>query len=240
MRWIQKQDDLPRTLANFLDEQLPLGLNLDYKRGFTRQRDLCLELAAEQFDLCGYTGAPLDERLGKLKPPPTAPGSPPSKLRYSVHIEHLKPQSVCRQELLDMDLEPGKDIGGDMNHKNMIAALLVTGSDPEIFGAAARKNLPVPVWPTHPDCETRFSFDENGGIEGLDPEAKATVTRLKLDHTTLEGWRKGAIAAFLAPEIIQTREDIEQLIQRLDQPQDGKLVEFSFVVKSVAQALLNP
>ena len=239
MRWIQKQDEPPKTLAKFLEEQLPVGLNLDYEHGFTRQKDLRLELIAEQLGLCGYTGAPVDDRLVKHTQPPD-PGSKATKVRYSAHIEHLKPQSVCRQELIDKGLEPGKDLGDDMNHKNMIAALLVTGSDMEMFGAVSRKNNPVPVWPTHQDCETRFSFDEDGKIEGLDPDAIQTVTILKLDHTTLEGWRRSAIATFLSPEIIQTRDDVEQLVQRLDQPPDGKLVEFSFVVKSVAQALLNP
>jgi hypothetical protein len=225
----------PPSLAAFLAAQVPVGVNLDYEHGFGRKAELRAELVAEQFGLCGYTGAPVDERLAELNPP--AP--PGASLPYRVHIEHLKPQSVCRQELRDRGLEPGRDLGEDVDHHNLIAALLVVGAEVELFGAAARSNRPVPVWPTHSGCETRFQFDRNGRVRGLDPDAVATVEVLRLDHDTLCGWRRAALDVFLDPTVIRSRDDLEELISRLDHPAAGRLVEYSFAIKSVAIHLLD-
>ncbi|MBJ6727577.1 hypothetical protein [Geomesophilobacter sediminis] len=125
-----------------------------------------------------------------------------------------------------------------MAHTNMIAAILVSGAEEEHFGAVARKNNNVPVWPTDPSCETRFSFDQDGNITGLDQAAKDTVGILKLDHRTLVGWRRAAIETFLSPDVIKTRNDVEELIRLIDQPVGGRLAEFCFVIKSVALAML--
>lgn len=124
------------------------------------------------------------------------------------------------------------------NHRNMIAALLVEGSTPERFGAAARGNQPFSVWPTHPNCDAHFRFDRDGTIQGTDPDGTSTVNVLRLDHETLNGWRRAALDVFLAIEVIQSREDVETLIARLDEPQNGRLTEYCFCIKSVAAAMI--
>lgn len=234
MRFIQKSAQPPQSIAAFLQNQLPIGVNLDYEHGFGRQPQLRGELVAEQFGLCAYTGAPIDDRITSLQPPPGAA----ARVRYLAHNEHLKPQSVCRQELVDRGLEPGRDLGEDMDHRNIVAALLVEGSSKEQFGAAVRGDQPFPVWPTHPNCETKFRFDREGRITGTDPDGTATIEVLHLHHKTLNGWRLAALDVFLAPEVVTSRQDLQLLINRLSQPQNDRLVEYSFCIKSVAESML--
>jgi hypothetical protein len=62
MRYIAKSVDPPNSMIDWLADQLPVGLNLDYQ-SFNDKRALRLELIAEQYGLCAYTGTPIDERL---------------------------------------------------------------------------------------------------------------------------------------------------------------------------------
>lgn len=231
MRWIQK-GIAPPSLSAFLQAQIPIGLNLDFEDGFPGKRTLRQELMAEQFGLCGYTGVAIDDRLGQALVNPQGP------VRFRAHIEHLKPQSICRKELIDLGKLPGRDLGEDMDHNNMVAALCVEGSERELFGAAAKKGMQIPVWPTHQNCESKFQYDRNGGIFGLDNDADTTLQVLKLEHATLVGWRRAALDTFLGD--ITTRQGLVDLIARLDQPQNGELVEFSFCIKNVAASMLTP
>jgi hypothetical protein len=128
-----------------------------------------------------------------------------------------------------------------MDHRNPVAALEVKRKPParsEIFGAAAHGDEVLPVTPLQPDCEERFQFDENGGIHGLDESARKTIGLLNLDHATLIGWRRGAMAGFFPPELELTRAEIERLVEQLAQATDGRLPEFSFCVHSYARFLL--
>ena len=139
MRYIAKHATPPPALTEFLDVQLPIGVNLDYDQGFTRKRELRGALVEEQFGLCGYTGAPVDDRIAKLT---TATGGI-GACRLPVfipHTEHLKPRRICREELISQGKRPGHDLGEDMDYHNMIAALLVNGTKQEKFGAAARED----------------------------------------------------------------------------------------------------
>ncbi len=130
------------------------------------------------------------------------------------------------------------DLGEDMDHRNMVAALEVKGSRAEQFGASARTNDPLLVLPTQPDCESRFAFSESGRVRGLDPDDVDTIVRLRLNHTTLEGWRKVAMETFLDPIVVTSRQDLEIIVAAMDEPANGQLAEFSFCIKSVANQLL--
>ncbi len=85
----------------------------------------------------------------------------------------------------------------------------------------------------------RFRFDDNGGISGTDADAAKTINLLKLDHTTLQGWRRGAITAFFPPDEQLSREEIERRIRALGTASNGKLAEFSFCIQSYASLLLE-
>lgn len=232
MRFIQKQDEPPRSIQEWLQEQLPVGLNLDY-RNFNDKPSLRQELIAEQFGLCAYTGTPIDDRLG---------GYSDENFAFQAHIEHVKPRAVCRAELEGRGGKYGRDLCEDMDHRNLVAALEVKRKPPtrsEIFGAAAHGDEILPVTPLQSDCEEKFRFDDNGGIRGTDESSWKTLNLLKLDHPTLVGWRRGAIAAFFPADLELTREEIEQMVERLDQPTDGRLPEFGFCIRGYARTLLD-
>jgi hypothetical protein len=230
MRYIMKSVDPPASIKEWLDVQLPVGLNLDYPN-FNDKPALRGELIAEQYGLCAYTGAPIDERLV---------GYHDANLIFQAHIEHVKPRSVCKVELIAGGKAYGRDLCEDMDHRNLVAALEVKHIRParsEIFGAAAHGDVVLPVTPLQPNCEDRFQFDENGGIRGLDEPARTTIGLLKLDHATLTAWRRGAVAGFFPPDLALTRDEMERLVERLAQPTDGKLSEFSFCIRSYARSL---
>jgi len=231
MRYIAKSADPPQSIREWLAAQLPVGLNLDYPN-FSRKPALRDELIAEQHGLCAYTGAPIDERLG---------GYEDENLVFQAHIEHVKPRAVCQAELEARGGEYGRELCEDMDHRNLVAALEVKRNPPtkaEIFGAAAHGNERLLVTPLQADCEERFEFDDNGGIHGMDLEAKQTIQLLNLEHTTLVGWRRGAIAAFFPSDLQLTREELDQLIHRLKHPADERLIEFSFCIGGYARSLL--
>lgn len=234
MRFIDKSGPPPTAISAFLAAQLEMEVpaNLDYERGFIRKKQLCDELTAQQFGLCAYTGTPIDRRLGGFAAPSPSVGLRP-------HNEHLKPQSQCRQELIDAGKRPGFDLGEDMDHRNIVAALEVKGTDGERFGAAWRGAAPLPILPTAQGCETHFRFDRDGSINGTDESGRKTVCVLRLNHKTLQDWRKAAIDAFLHEDVIRTRADVQQLIDALDSPRDGELQEFAFCIRSAAEQLIG-
>lgn len=193
-------------------------------------------MTAEQYGLCAYTGAGIDHRLGDL-------GDPAGKLKFKAHNEHLKPQSVCKAELKAAGKTPGLDVGEDMAHTNIVAALLVSGDGKakgaDLFGAARRENDPVPVWPTDATCEKRFIFNGHGHIDAAvatDHDATTTISVLNLKHETLRGWREQAISTFI--DSIQSRADAIQLVQKMITPENGRLPEYCFAIRQVVQQML--
>ncbi len=224
----------PRCLQEFIDGQLaiePEPVNLTYE-DFRNKAELLAILTAEQFGLCGYTGSPVDERASALK-------SPLGGAAFGNHIEHMKCQQACRKALADSGGEYGRQLCDDLNYLNMIAALEVRGAEREHFGAVKKKNHLLPVLPTQERCDEFFKFREaDGVVEGLTEAATESVTVLDLNHDTLNSWRKSAIEAWLDPNVISTREEIETVAQAMRQPVDGELPEFAFVIGSIAEEYL--
>ncbi len=246
MRWISKTGQPPPSIRDYLTAQAKVGHGLDYKTfastaspiGGSRGSQLCRELTAEQCGLCAYTGAGIDARLGALS-------DPQARLKFSAHNEHLKPQSMCRAELLRAGKTPGIDLGEDMDHRNIVAALLVSGGGKKVmrntlFGASHRENDSVPIIPTDRNCGQRFTFDLTGGINPTTPGDQAavdTIAVLNLGHETLTGWRAQAIAVFV--EGMEDRADAERIVARTTIPENGWLPEYSFAIRQVIQQLLN-
>jgi hypothetical protein len=234
MRRIVK-NQTPECLQTFIDEQLaiiPEPVNVTYK-DFRGKPNLLAVLTAEQFGLCGYTGAPVDERISNLT-------SPSGQATFRNHIEHLKCQAACRQELADSGGEYGRVLCDDLNYLNMIAAVEVRGAESEHFGAVKKRYLTLPVLPTQETCDEYFRFREgDGGIEGLNEDAEQSINILQLDHDTLKGWRKSAVDVWLDPEVIQTRQDFEKVVLAMEEPVEGKLPEYAFVIGSIAKEYLR-
>ena len=164
------------------------------------------------------------------------------RLRFSAHNEHLKPQSLCRQELVDAGLEPGVDLGDDINHQNIVAALLVSGHGAKValedlFGAARRTNQPLAIDPTNAVCETAFEFQADGRVRGTTDAGRETLTALHLGHQTLSGWRKQAIRVFV--DAIQNRADAELILDRTTNPTNGILPEYAFAIRQVVIRMLE-
>lgn len=224
----------PDCLQEFINAQCaiePEPVNLTY-RDFRCKRELLAILTAEQFGLCGYTGSPVDERLPGYE-------SPTGKATFGKHIEHLKSQESCKTELAACGGRYGRDLCDDLSYFNMIAAVEVRGAENEHFGAVVKKSFSLPVLPTVEGCDECFKFREvDGGIDGLNEDAVQSINVLRLDHATLTGWRKSAIEAWLDPEIVQSREDLEKVARVMDQPTGGRLSEFAFVIKSIAEGYL--
>jgi hypothetical protein len=143
-------------------------------------------------------------------------------------------------------MTPGIDPGEDIDYHNMVAAVKVQmASAGERFGPNGRTG-PPPVRPTDPDCETRFRFDGLGRINGVDEDATETIRLLGLDHATLDGWRRSALDAWIpvpgevpdSDPVSLSDQELRDLLVRLNSPQDGQLVEFSFVIRSYMRSLL--
>jgi hypothetical protein len=224
MRWIDKSGPPPTALTEFLGLQRPVGLNLDYD-SFTRKPQLRQELTAQQFGLCALTGAAIDGRLGQLAPDGYVVAALGERLKIKSHNAHLKPQAVCKREMTARGQEPGRHVGEDMDHRNLVAALLVEGAKDEMFGAAAQEEQLLRVKPTDRGCEGRFHLDGNGDVHGLDADARDTVDTLKLWHRTLVGWRKEAIGVYTDPGVIRSLADLDDVD---DQGRQGALSRHGF------------
>ena len=238
MRWIDKSGPIPLPLQEYIEAQstLEIPVGLDY-RNFPHKGALCRALTAEQFGLCAFTGAPIRDTPFQ-EPRMTATG------KYGVHNAHLKPQARCRQELVDAGRRIGRDLGEDMDHRNIVAALEVRGSRGETFGAAAAGDWWDPgnfVSPTLSECEQRFRYAESGAIESEEADGEETIKRLILDHPTLSEWRQYAVRAWIDPLRVEdySQEHLQRVVAAMDEPEGGALPDFCFVIKHVAEQLLN-
>lgn len=244
MRYIAKPEQPPDSIRDYVTNQTQVGHGLDYRtfastasplpQGGSRAGQLCDELTHQQFGLCAYTGVGIDSRLGTSE-------KQPGKVKFSRHNEHMKSQSACRDELISAGKTHGVDLGEDMDHRNIVAALLVSGGNAKVartdlFGAAYRENDPIPILPTDPSCEKRFSFNLRGAIsetKSSDQPAADTIKALNLKHEVLRRWREEAIGSFV--DGIETPADVEILIERLTNPVDHQLPEYCFAIRQVVR-----
>jgi uncharacterized protein (TIGR02646 family) len=143
------------------------------------------------------------------------------------HFEHLFPQSLSKR----------RGTHEDIDYQNMMVAYPKDGKCD--FGAKARENDLLPVHPLQPDCETKFKFDIEGGVSGIDDDSEHTIKLLKL--FLLNDERKAAIGEILFPaDVILNQEDFQIVADSYSDPDDnGRLRKFCFVVAYVAKELLN-
>lgn len=234
MRKIAK-DNTPECLQDFIDQQLaihPEPINLTY-RDFPHKSALREVLTSEQYGLCGYTGTPIDARLAPLQPTAV-------DFSFSNHIEHLKCQKACRDEVIARGDELGRVVADDLNYQNMIAALEVRGAAVEHFGAVAKADRTLDLLPTMDGCEAHFVFREgDGGVDGPDDLGINSISVLKLNHETLKGWRISVLSTWLDPLVVQTRDDFLEVIRSVTIPVNERLPEFAYVIESVAKEYVN-
>ena len=228
-------------IRGFIDSQMKVraegtpweAVKVDYGN-FTRTSQLRQILIEEQKGLCAYTGTALDNRLAQRRPSRMEP--PRADYWFKPHIEHLKPEEHCREELEQTGGIVGKDVGEDMAYSNMVAAIDVAGTPSEWFGASLRGIKLLPVMPTMPECEQSFEYLESGRIVGLSDDAELTIANLGLDHATLEEWRRGAIRSFLSKANELTDAELAE-IARLDGDGVSVFEEFAFVLAPFARSI---
>jgi hypothetical protein len=225
MRFIQKQSPPPGFFEEWIKEQQDTGVNLRFKLFPNPQKaELVRVLVSEQFGLCGYTG----KRI-KVDPKTT-------------HIEHLIPQSKCRDDLVAQGGVLGRDLCCDLDYYNMIAAFTTEGRDQ--FGACKRGNWFGPgfIKPTNMIDVERLAYTEDGRVIAKnisDTHTADFIKALNLDYLNQE--RESKIKALVPTEIEPplSEDDIKNIIAYCDTPVSGLLPEYCFAIKAVAENLIS-
>lgn len=133
-------------------------------------------LITEQGSICGYTMKRIDQD--------------------TAHIEHIKPQSLCR----------AKRQGSDLEYRNLIACYPRDGMKAKYrYGAQQKGNWwendgKEFVSPLYPECEKHFHFDLNGEVTAFDVSGATTIKILALNHKSLAEERKRVIEEFIYGE----------------------------------------
>lgn len=174
MKYIQKAG-CPHPYANWCASVDGTAKSDWRELGAAQKEPLLAALIAEQGALCAYTMRRIDSK--------------------SAHVEHIKPESVCRKE------EPGSDL----DYTNLVACYPRKGMLKRCrYGAPKKDKWWVNdgeefISPLHPACEKRFRFDEEGAIAavGNHPGALTTIGILALDHDSLTEDRRRAIKEFI-------------------------------------------
>jgi uncharacterized protein (TIGR02646 family) len=185
------------------------------------REDLVNTLLSEQGFLCGYTMRRIDEE--------------------TFHIEHIKPEWVCREELK----------GSDLDYENMIACFpkkTERNKTNYSYGAIYKDrwwedNGLQFISPLNPNCETQFNCNLKGEIIHTSNNAKKTIEVLKLDHSSLTEDRKRSIETFIyGPKgddpinINKTKQAIEDIISK---SKSGEFIEFCIAIRHALQLHLN-
>ena len=172
-------------------------------------------LMGEQGGLCAYTMRHSEET--------------------SSHIEHIKPQTVCRAE------QPGNDL----DYQNLVACFPREGMKSQYrYGAQARGywwNPPLFVTPLQPNCEARFRFNLYGEVAALDGDAAAaeTLKRLALDHKSLTEDRRRVIEDFIYSEPLTVTAAQRWIAQVAQRKKDGQFIEFCIAIRHALEDYLK-
>lgn len=157
----------------------------------------------------------------------------------SAHVEHIKPETVCRAERR----------GSDLDYDNLVACFPRDGMKSRYrYGAQARGDWWNPglfVTPLQPNCEQRFRFNLCGEITASagDAAAAETVRRLALAHASLIEDRRRVIEEFIYGEAgsrplseAQARQWLAEVCQR---KKDGRFVEFCIAIRHALEDYLS-
>lgn len=114
------------------------------------------------------------------------------------HIEHIKPETLCRAEA----------VGSDLDYDNYVACFPEYGMSKRYrYGAQLKddwweNNGQMFVSPLHPACQQRFRFSLSGTVSAVRNQecAETTIKILGLDHPTLIDERKLAIDQYIFGE----------------------------------------
>ena len=216
MKLIVKEGQ-PQDYTNWRN-QMKGNVNERYPVPDPPRQQLVNQLLYEQGFLCGYTMRRIDNN--------------------SCHIEHIKPETVCRAELR----------GSDLNYENMIACFpkkRIKKQTEYCYGAVYKddwwdNNGIQFVSPLNPICEVRFDFNLKGEIIAINADAELTVDVLCLDHKSLTEDRRRVIEEFIygpAKDDPLSVSKVDRAIQSIvERKADGTFYEFCVALQKAMQA----
>lgn len=158
------------------------------------------------------------------------------------HVEHLKPQSVSRDE---------GNPAETASFGNIVACFpkRQAGGQKITFGAIFREDAWDSVlflMPTNPACETRIRFLTNGKVQPARADDEAaiwTIKNLGLASPILDDWRKNAIedrGLSLTADRPASRREAESIIADIcSRKQDGRFQPYCVAIKHAAEAYLK-
>lgn len=214
MKRIIKQIE-PKELIDFKLENKGTPENLDYRNlGAKERTPIKAALLREQGYLCAYSM----KRISSS----------------NSHIEHIKPESLCRKHK-----EEGIDTVSDLDYSNMLACFPSDRVKARIpYGAHEKDDWWINdgrgfISPLIANCEAHFSFDMKGVIFGKTDSGKQTIDILKLDHGTLTADRKRAIEAFIFDKHQKpiTKSKAQIAIKEMTNLQGDKYPEYCICLK---------
>jgi uncharacterized protein (TIGR02646 family) len=175
--------------------------------------ELLWSLLVEQGWICAYTMKRIDKATS--------------------HVEHIKPESVCRDD----------ETGSDLDYGNMVAGFPSEGMAGKYrYGAQKKANWWEDdgrnfVSPLHLNCEKRFQFDLAGNIKVVNNSAAAanTISVLGLKHDTLVEDRRRVIEEFVygatgdAP--LSPAQAVRTFKSICERDGDGRFYEFCVAIR---------
>lgn len=213
MKHIKKRRTAPREYRKWCKDHKGKE-NEDYRCLQNPEKDILHKaLLEEQGFLCAYT-------LKKIE-------------KDSSHIEHIKPETLCRKELR----------GSDLIYENLVACFPKEGMKATCrYGAQVKDKWWEDegrqfVSPLYGKCEALLVFNTKGEISAFqnDPDAKVTIDVLKLDNKILTEDRKRAIFEYINGQKGDDplrKKDTEKAINIiLKSNSKGEFVEFCVAIK---------
>jgi len=152
----------------------------------------------------------------------------------SSHIEHIKPESLCRNE----------EKGSDLDFGNMLSCFPREGMRRACRYGAQKKDAwwdsTLFVSPLVPACEQRFHFNLEGEISAVDANVAAskTIEVLALDNSTLTEDRRRAMHEFLYGEDGSdplSKAKASQLRKTVCSKSGGRCVEFCVALRDALE-----
>ena len=208
----------PASFIQFKQENERAGIRVYYNTHLGQRETEAIKnsLLVEQGYICAYT-------LKKIN-------------LESCHIEHLKPEGLCRKQMAE-----GIETVSDLDYSNMVACYPKEStkgiSDENYFGAIKKGNTWINdgkdyILPLHSNCEDHFKYDKSGGVLGITHKGKTTVSLLALDHKLLVDERKNSIDAFIyiKNKAISKAKAI-QALESIDKNENGRFREFCIPIK---------
>lgn len=203
MKYIEKQSP-PKSFVRYKNGRGATFKDLS-ENHIDIKNELRASLVEEQGYICCYCGCRVDAT--------------------DAIIEHLKPKDGNKYPQLQLEytnLLASCDGGQDARHNERMYPSCCDNH---------KANSEINVHPLMPECESRFQFDEDGDIVcSLDDlDAIETIKVLNLNSSVLKHRRKAVVAGF---QYLPKEWDWENEINKLNEKDAGKYVEFCFVIKS--------